>query len=131
MDPNQNGIATVSSPFSFRDTVNRLKAFIVGRGLYLFAHVDHEAGAHRAGLEMNPACLLIFGSAKAGTPAMVMRPLLAFDLPLKVLVWQDVKRQVWVSYNTPEFLAQRHDVPPEVMKPISGLPMLVKAALAA
>jgi uncharacterized protein (DUF302 family) len=78
---------------------------------------------------MQPAHVLIFGHAKAGTPLMVASPLLALDLPLKVLVWEDAEKKVWVSYNTPEYLIQRHSLPADLAKNISGTPMLVKAAL--
>src|SRR5271156_6582588 len=124
------GIATVPSPHSLDATLSKLKALIESKGLTVFAHIDHGAGATQAGLEMLPAHVLIFGTAKAGTPVMVARPLLALDLPLKVLVSEDAERKVWVSYNTPEFLAQRHDIPPDLQKNLAGVPMLVQAALA-
>jgi uncharacterized protein (DUF302 family) len=126
---NATGIASISSPHSVDTTLSRLKAFIASKGLELFAHIDHTAGAQKAGLQMQPAHVLIFGQAKAGTPLMVARPLLALDLPLKVLVWEDAEKKVWVSYNTPEFLIQRHSLPADLAKNISGVEALVKAAL--
>ena len=127
--PDSNGIASIASPFSVDDTLEKLKAFIAGKGLNLFAHIDHRAGAIAAGLQMQPAHVLIFGHAKAGTPLMVASPLLALDLPLKVLVREDTTQKTWVSYNTPEFLVQRHSVPADLAKNISGVETLVKAAL--
>jgi uncharacterized protein (DUF302 family) len=124
-----NGIASVASPNPVDDTVGRLKAFIEKKGLRIFAHIDHTAGAQEAGLQMQPAHVLIFGHAKAGTPLMVACPLLASDLPLKVLIWEDAGKKVWVSYNTPEFLAARYAIPPDLLKNISGVETLVKAAL--
>jgi uncharacterized protein (DUF302 family) len=103
------GIATVPSSHSVATTVSRLESTIKDKGLHLFAHVDHGAGASEAGLAMRPAHLLIFGHARAGTPPMVARPL--------------------VSYYTPEFLAERHALPPELVKNISGVEPLVRAAL--
>ena len=82
-----------------------------------------------AGLDMQPAHVLIFGHAKAGTPLMVASPLLALDLPLKVLVWEDAEKKVWASYNTPEFLIQRHSLPADLAKNISGVEGLIKGAL--
>ncbi len=112
-------------------TVTRLQEAIRSLGLTLFAHIDHGAGAREAGLWMQPAHVLIFGRAQAGTPPMVARPLLALDLPLKALVWEDAENKVWVSYNSPEFLAQRHSVPAELMKNISGVAPVVATALGA
>lgn len=130
MASSSTGIASVASPFSLDVTLTKLKAVIAAKGLTLFAQIDHGAGARDAGLEMLPAHVLIFGTAKAGTPVMVARPLLALDLPLKALVSEDAEGKVWVSYNTPEFLAQRHDIPPDLQKNLAGVPMLVQAALA-
>jgi uncharacterized protein (DUF302 family) len=126
---NTSGIASIPSPHSVEVTLAKLKAIIESKGLHLFAHIDHSAGAREAGLQMQPAHVLIFGHAKAGTPLMVVSPLLALDLPLKVLVWEDSEKKVWVSYNTPEFLIQRHSIPADLAKNISGVEGLVKAAL--
>jgi uncharacterized protein (DUF302 family) len=126
---NPAGIASIPSPYSVDATVAKLKAIIENKGLTLFAHIDHGAGAAQAGLHMQSAHVLIFGHAKAGTPLMVASPLLALDLPLKALVWEDADRKVWVSYNTPEFLVQRHAIPADLSKNIAGVEGLVKAAL--
>ena len=128
--PNAAGIDSICSSFSAEVTVARLKNLIAAKGLTLFAHVDHGAGAREVGLQMPPAHVLIFGHPKAGTPLMVASPLLALDLPLKVLVWQDASQKVWVSYNATEFLAERYAIPAELVKNISGVPALVQAALA-
>ena len=124
------GVASIPSPFSVEETLTRLRTIIAAKGLTLFAQIDHGAGAKQAGLQMPPAQVLIFGHAKAGTPLMIASPLLALDLPLKLLVWEDAGRKVWASYNTPEYLAQRHAIPPDLLKNISGVEMLIKAALA-
>ena len=126
---NPNGIASISSSHSVDATLAALKARIAEKGLTLFAHIDHSAGATQAGLQMQPAHLLIFGHAKAGTPLMVQRPLLALDLPLKALVWEDAEKKVWVSYNTPDFLVQRHELPASLSPNIAGVEPLIKAAL--
>ena len=124
------GISSIASPHSLEATLSRLEAAIRNKGLTLFAHIDHAAGAREAGLQMQEAHVFIFGNAKAGTPLMVASPLLALDLPLKVLVWADADKKIWVSYNTPEYLAQRHQIPPDLVKNISGVKPLIEAALA-
>jgi uncharacterized protein (DUF302 family) len=131
MAHDSTGIASVESPYSVDATLSRLKAMIATKKLTLFAHIDHAAGARQAGLQMREAHVLIFGHAKAGTPLMVERPLLALDLPLKVLVWQDEAAKVWASFTTPAFLAERHAIPAELLKNISGVEPLIKEALTA
>jgi len=130
MSQSAAGIVSVPSSFPLPETLAKLKATIAAKGLTLFAHIDHGAGATDAGLTMLPAHVLIFGHAKAGTPVMVARPLLALDLPLKVLVAEDANGAVSVSYNAPGYLAERHDIPAELRKNLAGVPMLVQAALA-
>lgn len=119
------GIASIPSPYPFDLTVSKLNEAIVSKGLTLFAQIDHAAGAKEAGLQMQPALVLIFGTAKAGTPLMVAHPLLALDLPLKVLVWGE-KQKIWVSYNTSEYLAGRYALSPQQMPSPEAL---VKLAL--
>ncbi len=126
---NSLGVASIPSPESVEETISRLKAVIESKGLALFAHIDHGAGAEQAGLHMQPAHVLIFGAAKAGTPLMIASPLLALDLPLKALIWEDEEKKVWVSYNTPEYLIQRHGLPVDLSKNIAGVEALIRSAL--
>lgn len=123
------GIVTKASRYSVSDTLQRLEATVRARGLTVFAVIDHSGEAERVGLTMPPAKLLIFGSPKAGTPLMVASPLLALDLPLKALVWQDGQEQVWVSYNSVAYLAERHSIPDDLVKNIAGIDALIGAAL--
>jgi uncharacterized protein (DUF302 family) len=95
----------------------------------LFAHFDHSGEAAKAGLSMQPAHVLVFGNPTAGTPLMVASPLIALDLPLKTLVWQDDRGQVWVSYHEATSLAQRYAIPPDLVKVIAGVDGIVQAAL--
>ena len=127
---NVSGITSIRSPYSVDETMSRLEAAIVGKGLQIFAHIDHAAGAAAAGLEMQPAQVLIFGHAKAGTPLMIAAPLLALELPLKALVWEDAERTVWVSHTTTDFLVQRYSLPAELAKNIASIDVLVRAAVA-
>jgi uncharacterized protein (DUF302 family) len=91
----------VQSEHSFGDTCERLKYTVLSRGLTIFADINFSADVEQAGLKMNHTQLLIFGNRKAGTPLMIASPSLALDFPLKVLVFEDVKGKVWVSYNSP------------------------------
>jgi uncharacterized protein (DUF302 family) len=122
-------VVSQPSPYSVNETLQRLEQVMRNRGLTLFAHFDHSGEAAKAGLTMQPAHVLVFGNPKAGTPLMLAAPLLALDLPLKVLVWQDDRGQVWVSYNEPTFLAQRYNIPPDLVRVIAAAQGIVEAAL--
>jgi len=124
-----DGLIHVASPYSFLDTLKRFEDLIFARGLTLFAHIDHSGEAEKAGLKMPPAQLLIFGSPVAGTPVMIAAPTSAIDLPLKVLVWEDKNGSVYVTYNSPQYLAHRHGIPSALLKNIAGISSLVEKAI--
>jgi len=128
-DLSGNGVEHLASPYSVPETLKRLEAVLAAKGVMIFARVDHSGEAEKAGLKMNPTQLLIFGSPKAGTPLMVAAPTLAIDLPLKALAWQDGNGKVWLSYNTPEYLKQRHDIPEHLVKNIAAIPALLEEAV--
>jgi uncharacterized protein (DUF302 family) len=123
------GILTRSSPFSVEETLEHLLKAIQSRNLNLFAHIDHSGEARRVGLTMQEAHVLIFGNPKAGTPLMLASPLLALDLPLKVLVWQSEDNRVWVSYTNPAYLRVRYSIPQELIGNIAGIGALIERAL--
>jgi uncharacterized protein (DUF302 family) len=124
-----NGLLQIASPYSVDETVKRLESILGQRGLQVFALIDHSGEAEKVGLKMRPTKLLIFGSPTGGTPLMVAAPTLAIDLPLKALVAEDEKGKVWVSYNSPEYLQQRHGVPDDLLKNIAGVGALVAKAV--
>ncbi|MGH9598400.1 MAG: DUF302 domain-containing protein [Terracidiphilus sp.] len=114
-----NGIVDIPSRHSVNETVARLKQVLDEKGATLFALVDHSGEADKAGIKMPATKLLIFGNPKVGTPVMLAAPSAAIDLPLKILVWEGGDGKVWVSYNTPEYLAARHRIPKELVANIS------------
>jgi len=114
-----NGLVHQASNHSVDDTVSRLQKMIAGKGVTLFALVDHSGEAEKAGLKMPPTRLLIFGSPKAGTPLMIAAPSIAIDLPLKLLVWEDEAGKVWITYNSAEYLRDRHHLPVELVSNIA------------
>ncbi|MGA9800227.1 MAG: DUF302 domain-containing protein [Terriglobales bacterium] len=108
--------------------MKRVESLLQMQGLKIFCRIDHSGEAEKIGLKMPPTQVLIFGSPKGGTPLMIASPTVAIDLPLKALIWEDGGGKVWVSYNTPEYLKQRHDLPDELLKNIAGAgPLLQKA----
>jgi uncharacterized protein (DUF302 family) len=102
------GLISKRSGFGPEETMQRLEAEVKAKGLSVFAHVDHAAGAAAVGLSLRPTDLLIFGNAKGGTPLMQAVQSIGIDLPLKALVWQDADGVTWVSYNDPAWFAHRH-----------------------
>jgi uncharacterized protein (DUF302 family) len=124
-----NGLLQVASVRSVDETVDRLKAILAERGLQVFALVDHSGEAEKVGMKMRPTKLLIFGSPKGGTPLMLAAPSVAIDLPLKALVAEDEAGKVWISYNSPEYLQQRHGIPQDLVKNIAGVGALVAKAV--
>jgi uncharacterized protein (DUF302 family) len=102
------GIIDLACQHSVAETVDHLESLLQAKGLKIFARIDQAAEASTVGLAMRPMILLIFGDPKAGTPMMQRYPSLAMDLPLKALVWESAEGKVWLSYNSPEFLQQRH-----------------------
>jgi uncharacterized protein (DUF302 family) len=112
-----DGLITLRSTFDPRETMTRLEAEISARGMTVFAHIDHAAGAAAAGMTLRPTDLLIFGAAKGGTPLMQAVQTIGIDLPLKALVWQDEAGATFLSYNDPAFLTHRHGLG-ESAKPV-------------
>ena len=104
------GLATIPSRFSPKETMARLETEIRTNGMEVFARIDHAGGAAKVGLTLRPTELIIFGNARGGTPLMESVQTVGIDLPLKILVWQDAANNTWLSYNEPIWIAQRHGV---------------------
>jgi uncharacterized protein (DUF302 family) len=105
-----DGLITKKSALPPGETMDRLEAAVRGKGLTVFARVDHSGAAASIGMPLRFTQLLIFGNPKGGTPLMQSRQTIGIDLPLKLLVWQDEPGDVWVSYDDPAYLAARHAV---------------------
>jgi|SRR5579863_7476284 len=122
------GIVSVPSNHSVDQTVENLKAILLAKGVKLFALIDHSGEAEKAGMQMRPTKLLIFGNPKAGTPLMLASPSIAIDLPLKILVWEDHDGRVWISYNSPAYLQARHNLPQDLVENIAVADSLASKA---
>jgi uncharacterized protein (DUF302 family) len=123
-----NGIVSKPSNHSVDETVEKLKGVLQAKGVTLFAIVDHSGEAEKAGLKMPPTKLLIFGNPKGGTPVMLASPSMAIDLPLKVLIAEDTNGKVWVSYHSPAYLKQRHNLPDDLLQNIAVVEMFAAKA---
>ena len=130
MSAANKGLIDIPSQHSVEQTVERLKNILQSKGVTLFALIDHSGEAEKVGMKMRPTKLLIFGNPKAGTPLMLAAPSAAIDLPLKILIWEDNAGKVWVTYNSPEFLRERHGLPPDLMQNVSIVEALAANAAA-
>jgi uncharacterized protein (DUF302 family) len=124
----EEGIVKIPSHHSVDETVEKLTAILKAKGVTLFALVDHSGEAEKVGLKMPPTKLLIFGNPKGGTPLMLAAPSVAIDLPLKILVAEDSQGKVWISYNSPDYLKERHGLPLDLLQNIAVVQTLATAA---
>ena len=122
--PSVNGMISRPSRHSVEQTVKRLEDLLRAKRITLFTLIDHSGEAAKAGLIMRPTKLLIFGTPQAGTPMMLAAPSVAIDLPLKILVWEDGEGRPWVSYNSADYLGERHGVPQELRRVMAGVEAL-------
>ena len=123
-----NDLTTIKSSVGVTETINRLEALLKEKGITVFARIDHQAEAAKVGLSMKASQLLIFGNPKAGTPLMKAAPTTAIDLPLKALAWEDADGKVWLSYNRPDLLKQRHGLDDAQLKPLAPIGALLEKA---
>ncbi len=123
------GLIHLSSSRSVADTMSLLESIVLSRGLRIMARIDHSGDAEKVGLKMSATQLLIFGNPVSGTPLMIASPTLAIDLPLKALAWQDIDGLVWLTYNSPHYLQDRHEIPEALMKNIAGIASICEEAV--
>jgi uncharacterized protein (DUF302 family) len=128
MSSTANGIIDKPGNHSVDETAEKLQAILRAKGIALFALVDHSGEAAKVGMKMRPTKLLILGNPKAGTPLMQASPSIAMDLPLKILIWEDAAGKVWVSYNSPTYLRERHHLPEELERNIAVVETLAAEA---
>lgn len=126
-----NGLISVKSAHDVKTTADRLESILKQKGMNVFIRINHAQGAQNIGKELRPTELVIFGNPKVGTPLMLCAQSVAIDLPQKALIWQDVEGQVWLSYNDPNYLVQRHQIAgcdEVVTKVVKALGNFAKAA---
>lgn len=119
MTTQDQGLTSIASTRSVDDTVAKIESILNEKNVKVFAIIDHSGEARQAGLEMHPTKVVIFGNPRGGTPLMQAAPTTAIDLPLKLLVWEDGEGKVWITWNTPQYLQQRHQFPKELLANIA------------
>jgi uncharacterized protein (DUF302 family) len=122
------GIVKIPSRLSVNETVDKLEVILKSKGVTLFALIDHSGEAEKVGMKMPPTKLLIFGNPKGGTPLMLASPSAAIDLPLKILIAENSEGKVWISYNSPQYLKERHGLPENLLQNIAVVQALAAAA---
>ena len=121
-------IISIPSLSSVEITITRLKSLLQERGITIYSHIDQQSEAARSGLDLSPLQLLIFGSPGIGIPLMDANPLSGLDLPLKVIVWEDDEKKVWLSYNKFNYIQKRFDLPSNLIQNLSRAEtILIKA----
>jgi uncharacterized protein (DUF302 family) len=115
------GLENLESRYSVHETIDRLEEFLRSKGIKIFARLDQAAEAQAVGISMRPMVLLIFGDPKTGSPLMDEYPSLAIDLPLKALAWKATDGKVYLSFNSAEYLAERHHLEGKPFKAIEAL----------
>jgi len=126
-----DGLITVASRFSVRETLDRLATFAISHGLTVFARIDHADGAARAGMQLRPTELLIFGHPKGGTPLMQDHQSAGIDLPLKALAWEDADRKVWLTCTEAAWIARRHGLGSTSAQAVTAIAAGLAAAMRA
>jgi uncharacterized protein (DUF302 family) len=124
---NAPGLTSKQSPFGAKEKMDRLEAALKAGGAAIFARIDHAAGAASAGMELRPTEVIVFGNPKGGTPLMQAEQTIGIDLPLKALVWQDAAGVVWLSYNEPGWLAERHGLGSRAAAAVTALTAMLRA----
>jgi uncharacterized protein (DUF302 family) len=124
-----SNLRTKPSKYSVPETLDRIERAVTAKGMQIFARIDHGGEAQKVGLTMKPTQLLIFGNPKGGTALMVARPTAAIDLPMKALAWEDADGKVWLTYNSPELLQERHNVPAELTSRLNSVGVLLEQAV--
>lgn len=122
------GLTRLASRYSVAATIDRLETSLKERGILVFARIDFSGDAARAGLDMRPEQMLIFGNPKAGTPLMLQVPAVGLDLPLKVLAWEDAQAKVWVAYNDPQYIVRRYGIEAALAANLAAVVPMIEAA---
>ncbi len=125
------GVIRLASRHSVATTIDRLEASLKQRGILVFARIDFSGDAARAGLQMQPQQMLIFGNPKAGTPLMLQVPAVGLDLPLKVLAWGEAEGKVWVAYNDPQYIVRRYGIDAALAGNLAAVAPIIEAAAGA
>jgi len=120
------GVITHTSPYTVKGTIDRLQTFLQQKGVTIYARIDQQAEANKAGYSLLPLEYLLFGNPKAGGAIMAANSLSALDLPLKVIAWEDEQQKVWIAYNDASYIQERYGLPDGVIAPLNLAPIIAQ-----
>ncbi len=123
---NPQGVIIKASPYTVKETIDRLQAILQSNGVTIYARIDQQNELQKTGQTIPPLEFILFGNPKSGGPIMEENPIAALDLPLKVIAWQDNEQKVWVAYNSAAYIKERHSLSDHVSAPIDLDPLMVK-----
>jgi uncharacterized protein (DUF302 family) len=106
-------------PYKVKETIDHLEAVLKKRGATIYARIDQQAEANKIGQDLNPLEFLLFGNPKIGTPLMAENPLVAIDLPVKIICWEDDDKKIWLAYNDPVFIEDRYALSHDTNSPFA------------
>jgi len=112
------GIITQQVAYSVKESIDKLQAAIEKNGATIYARIDQQAELKKAGITINPLEFLLFGNPVAGGRLMLENPVMALDLPLKIIAWEDEHRQTWLAYNEAAYISDRYALEPDVNSPL-------------
>jgi len=114
-----NGVILYESHFSVRETIDRIEDFLKKHGATIYARIDQQAELEKAGLHMLPLEFILFGNPKAGGPMMIENPIVALDLPLKIIAWEDDQKQIFIAYNEAGYIEERYGLTHHADSPLN------------
>ncbi len=123
---NPEGVKIYPSPYPVKETIDRLREFLQQHGATIYARIDQQAEAQKAGQNLQPVEFIMFGNPKAGGPLMAENPLVALDLPLKVIAWEDSEKKVWVACNDASYIEERYNLSHNENSPLNLDPLISK-----
>jgi uncharacterized protein (DUF302 family) len=130
-EPSVEAVVKLESTESFADTLTRLQSTLESNGFKIFATIDHQAAARSVGLDMPPTTVLVYGNPKGGTPLMLAAPDFALELPLRVLVREDLNKHVFVTYTPSTALEGKGGLPAGMAEKLAPAEKLIGTAITA
>ena len=124
---NPKGVITRPSPYSVKETIDRIQHFLQQQGVTIYARIDQQSEIDHAGLFLPPLEFIMFGKPKAGGPMMIANPISALDLPLKIIAWEDQQQKVWLAYNDAAYIRERYELPETISAPLNLEPIVTHA----
>ena len=121
------GIITRPSTYSVKETIDKLQALIEKNGATVYVRIDQQAELEKAGIDIHPLEFLLFGNPAAGGKLITQNPIVALDLPLKIMAWEDEQHKVWLCYNETAYIQERHGLAREVNSPLELDKLITKA----